>query len=180
MQERHGKQRIAKQLFDTRVHTSFTDDDRSVIDNSLFFFIATSDSDGSLDCSYKGGHQGFVKILSDDELAFANYDGNGMYRTLGNIQLNPNVGLLFIQFSDDKRRIRVNGHASVSYNAKHLAQFNSAESVVIVKPSFIFPNCPRHIHTMELKAKSIYSPTEGYSPPEPYWKSKPDLKDYID
>jgi len=179
LQQRNDSTRIANQLRDTRMHSQFTDDDRSVIDPSLFFFLSTSSSDGMLDCSYKGGNEGFVKVLQDDLLVFANYDGNGMYRSLGNIEENGNVALLFIQFDGSKRRIRINGTASVSYEKHYIQEFPMAESVVLVKPTHIFPNCPRNIHTMVLKEKSIYSPSEGYKPPEPFWKSKPDLKDFV-
>lgn len=180
MQSHHNSERIAKQLHDTRVHHAFTNDDRAIINASLFFFLATSDDEGNTDCSYKGGDEGFVYVISDHTLAFANYDGNGMYRSLGNIKLNPKVGLLFIQFDNNKQRIRVNGEAIVSYDKALVNRFPGAESVVLVTAKYIFPNCPRNIHTMELKSKSIYSPSEGYEPPEPYWKSKSDLKDYLD
>ncbi len=180
LQKKHNSERIATQLYDTRLHSTFTEDDKSIIDSSLFFFIASSDDKGNCDCSYKGGNIGFVKIVSESKLVFANYDGNGMYRSLGNIHLNPKIGLLFIQFEKDKRRIRVNGHAELSYDQKLLADFPGAESIILVTATHIFPNCPRNIHTMEMKKTSIYSPNHGYSPPEPFWKSKPDLKDYLD
>lgn len=179
LQQRHDSTGIANQLRYTRMHKKFTDDDRSVIEPSLFFFLSTSSCAGMLDCSYKGGSVGFVKILEDDLLAFPNYDGNGMYRSLGNIQENGNVALLFIQFDGSKRRIRINGKATISYEQRYVQDFPMAESVVLVKPSHIFPNCPRNIHTMEFKERSIYSPLEGYKPPEPFWKSKPDLKDFV-
>ena len=53
---------------------------------------------GRPDCSYKGGAPGFVRVTADDELAFPSYDGNGMFRSLGNLLVNPAVGLLFIDF----------------------------------------------------------------------------------
>jgi hypothetical protein len=178
-QQRNDTTRIASQLRDTRMHSKFTDDDRSVIEPSLFFFLSTSSSDGMLDCSFKGGDTGFVKVLRDDLLVFANYDGNGMYRSLGNISENPSVALLFIQFDGNKRRVRLNGLASISYDKHYVREFPLAECVVLVKPTHIFPNCPRNIPTLEFKEKSIYCPSEGYRPPEPYWKSKPDLKEFL-
>ena len=69
--------------------------DRELIENSIYFFLATADADGRPDCSYKGGAPGFVRITGPDDLAFPDYDGNGMFKSLGNMAINPNVGLLF-------------------------------------------------------------------------------------
>ncbi|MGF1900702.1 pyridoxamine 5'-phosphate oxidase family protein [Aliivibrio sifiae] len=179
IQKLNGSERIAKQLEDTRLMIEFNDDVAQIVNSSLFFFIATSSGDRNLECSYKGGNEGFVRVMSDNELAFANYDGNGMYKTLGNIDENPEVALLFIQFNGDKRRIRINGRARISTDKEITQHFPKAESVIIVEAEFIFPNCSRHIHTMRFEENSIYSPTEGYTPPEPYWKSKPDLAPYV-
>ena len=56
----------------------------------------------------KGGAPGFVKVIDGQRLAFPSYDGNGMYRSWGNVLVNPHVGLLFVDFENPKR-IRVNG-----------------------------------------------------------------------
>ena len=77
----------------------FTDEDRQFIESRSMFFLATTDADGWPDCSYKGGLPGFVAVL--ETLArwpFPSYDGNGMFRSLGNIAVNPRVGMLFIDF----------------------------------------------------------------------------------
>ena len=69
--------------------------------------------DGAPDCSYKGGLPGFVRMVDDRTLAIPDYDGNGQYRTWGNVLVNPRVGLLFIDFETPKR-LRVNGSAVLS------------------------------------------------------------------
>ena len=74
--------------------------------------LATADAQGHPDCSYKGGLPGFVQVVDDVTLAFPSYDGNGQFRSLGNLWLNPNVGMLFIDFEATKR-IRINGVASI-------------------------------------------------------------------
>jgi hypothetical protein len=53
-----------------------------------------------------------VHVLDERTLAIPDYDGNGMYRTWGNVLVNPRVGLLFLDFESPKR-IRVNGTARV-------------------------------------------------------------------
>ncbi|MSQ32379.1 MAG: hypothetical protein EXR59_03960 [Dehalococcoidia bacterium] len=90
--------RIADRLEQVTVHDVFTDDDREVIESAPMFFLATADENGQPDCSYKGGLPGFVRIVDQNTLAFPNYNGNGMYRSMGNIVKNPQVGMLFIDF----------------------------------------------------------------------------------
>jgi uncharacterized protein len=62
-----------------------------------FFFIASSYRNQP-DCSFKAGDPGFVRITGPSTLEFSDYDGNLMFRTLGNIAMHPNVGLLIISF----------------------------------------------------------------------------------
>ena len=94
--------------------TAFTPDDKAFIESVIYFFIATADADGHPDCSFKGGAPGFVRVTGDSELMFPDYDGNGMFKSLGNLLVNPNVGLLFIGLHERPRRLRVNGRARVS------------------------------------------------------------------
>ena len=63
------------------------------------FFLATADEHGMPQCSYKGGDPGFVRVVDEHTLAFPSYDGNGMYLSLGNLLVNPQVGILFIDFA---------------------------------------------------------------------------------
>jgi hypothetical protein len=51
--------------------------------------------------------------------------------------------------------------------------------IVRIKARDIFPNCPRYIHSMEMAEISEYALKSGYTPPEPFWKSKPNLKEYL-
>src|SRR5262245_58818144 len=100
LQDRFDSRRIADRRKKVTVHTTFDDDDRAFIGKAAQFFLATADAEGRPDCSYKGGMPGFVRILDVVTLAFPDYDGNGMFRSLGNIVVNPNVGLLFIDFQE--------------------------------------------------------------------------------
>src|SRR5207253_10075676 len=93
--------------------SQFTDEDKNFIENCIYFFIATADASGRPDCSFKGGASGFVRVTGPSELAFPDYDGNGMFKSLGNLVVNPHVGLLFIDLHERPRRLRVNGTATV-------------------------------------------------------------------
>jgi predicted pyridoxine 5'-phosphate oxidase superfamily flavin-nucleotide-binding protein len=119
-----------------------------------------------------------VRVTARDELVFPDYDGNGMFLSIGNIAVNPNVGLLFIDFEKPKR-LRVDGTASVSRDDPLLRHTVGAQLIVRVKARAIYPNCPRYIPKMQLVEPSIYAPRAGVAPPEPAWKSFPEFKDAV-
>jgi predicted pyridoxine 5'-phosphate oxidase superfamily flavin-nucleotide-binding protein len=169
LQDRFDTRRLADRLDEKLGRTAFTPEDREFIESRRLFFLATADSEGQPDCSYKGGEPGFVRVTGADELAFPSYDGNGMFRSLGNVLVNPSVALLFIDF-ERPNRLRVNGSASIGEGDPLLASFAGAQVVVRVRATSIFPNCPRYIHRMTLVEASPYAPREGYTPPVPKWK----------
>jgi len=179
LQDQFDSRRIADRLVEKLTHTEFTDSDRAFIEGAMFFFLATSDDRGQPDCSFKGGMPGFVKVIGPGELAFPDYDGNGMFKSLGNIVANPNVGLLFIDMGEKPRRVRVNGEATVSRDDPLMQRFAGAQLLVRVKARAIFPNCPRYIVTPGTAEASKYAPRPDYAPPEPAWKGFDDFKDYI-
>ena len=179
LQDDFDSRRIADRLEEKLTRFAFTDQDRVFIEGTMFFFLATADAEGRPDCSFKGGKPGFVRIVDADELAFPDYDGNGMFKSLGNILVNPSVGLLFIDMGEKPRRMRVNGEASVSYDDPLMQRFAGAQLLVRVKARAIFPNCPRYIVTPGSAAASKYAPRPGHEPPEPAWKAFDDFKDYI-
>ena len=178
LQDRFDSRRIADRLEQITVHGRFTDDDRGFIERCSMFFLATADADGWPDCSYKGGLPGFVRVVDDRTLAFPSYDGNGMFRSLGNTVVNPKVGMLFIDF-EHPNRMRVNGTASLHDDDELLAGFDGAQLVVRVRVERIFPNCPRYIHRMQLVEHSVYAPRPGHVPPTPEWKDMDVFRDYL-
>jgi uncharacterized protein len=169
LQDHRETRRLADRLEAVTVHDAFTDEDRAFIERSSMFFLATADASGRPDCSYKGGMPGFVRVLDPRTLAFPDYDGNGMYRSCGNVLANPHVGMLFVDF-ENARRIRVNGVASISLEDPLLASFPGAVLVVRVAATRIFPNCPRYLHRMTLTEYSAYAPRPDHAPPVPAWK----------
>lgn len=169
---------LADRLNQVTVRTAFTEDDRAFIQRCPMFFIATADAQGHPDCSYKGGLPGFVRVLDDHTLAIPDYDGNGMYRTWGNVVVNPHVGLLFLDFEQPKR-MRVNGTARVREDDPLLTEFQGAVFIVRVTATQIFPNCPRYIHKMRLVEHSAYAPKPDYIPPVPAWKTFDSFRDAL-
>jgi hypothetical protein len=133
------------------------------------FFLATADAAGQPNCSYKGGDPGFVRVLDESTLMFPNYDGNGMYISIGNTTENPHVGLLFIDFENQKR-LRVNGVAAIAPAAAADPPYPEAQFVVQVSVRQVFPNCPRYIHKMQRTERSKFVPMPAVRTPVPGWK----------
>ena len=178
LQDQFDTRRLADRLYEVRAHATFSDRDRAFLERSAMFFLATADAAGRPDCSYKGGLPGFVRVVDDRTLAFPDYDGNGMFRSLGNLRVNPHVGLLFIDF-EQPGRLRVNGTATVHDDDPLLAELPGAQLIVRVRAERIFPNCPRYIHQMAFVERSVYAPRPDYAPPEPEWKSREDVRDAV-
>ena len=171
LQERFGSTPLADRLEQVTHRERLTDDDKSFIESVSYFFLATADEQGRPDCSYKGGAPGFVQVPAADLIVFPDYDGNGMFRSLGNMSVSPAVGLLFIQMGEAPKRLRVNGKALVSVDDPLIASFSGAQAIVRVTPEHVFPNCPRYVHDLEHAKASPYIPASDATPLEPVWKS---------
>ena len=169
LQDAFDTRRLADRLAEKLLRSAFNDEDRAFIGSQRMFFLATTDAEGYPDCSYKGGDPGFVRVLDERTLVFPSYDGNGMFKSLGNIRANPAVGLLFLSFEEPKR-LRVNGMASVSADDAAMSLFPGAQLVVRVTAHHIFPNCPRYIHKRTLVERSRFVPRAEEPPPVPDWK----------
>lgn len=178
LQDRFDSRRIADRLEQLK-RTEFTEDDKAFVESAIYFFLATADHEGQPDCSFKGGPAGFVRVTGPSELAFPDYDGNGMFKSLGNVEVNPQVGLLFIALHGPPRRLRVNGTARIDRDDPLLAGTVGAQMIVRVQARAIFPNCPRYIPSLDLAEPSVYTPVAGQAPVEPAWKSFEIFKDDV-
>ena len=108
LQDRFDSRRISDRLEEKLTRGEFTADDKAFIEGLPYFFLATADDRGRPDCSFKGGPPGFVRVTGKSEIAFPDYDGNGMFKSLGNVAVNDGVGLLFIAMHGKPKRLRVN------------------------------------------------------------------------
>lgn len=186
LQDRYGARKVAD-LIDKATKVSNFDEDefgyRAFIEESMYFFLATSSGENT-DCSFKGGPKGFVRITGPNTIVFPDYDGNRMYKSLGNIRENPNIGMLFIRFESEegKRylRVRVNGRAQVHDAHPLLDDFPGAKRLVEVTTHHIYLNCPRYIPAMQLVEDSAHLPEAGKDQPVPAWKNKPGIKEALE
>ena len=169
IQDRFDSRRLADTISQRTVHDRITDHDRDFIERMDMFFIASEGADGRLDCSYKGGDVGFVRVIDEHTVAFPSYDGNGQFMTTGNIIETGKVGMLFIDFQN-QWRMRLNGIATIDFDDPLKDSWPEAQFVVRVKAEEVFPNCPRYIHHMEMVERSVFVPRAGCETPDPDWK----------
>jgi len=169
LQDKFDTRRLADLIEERVVGDTINDDDRAFIEERDMFFIATADADGRTNCSYKGGEPGFVRVIDEQTIAFPNYDGNGMYLSMGNLLSTGHVGLLFIDF-ENQRRMRLNGIASIDEQDPLAAEYPEAQFIVRVRATEVFSNCPRYIHKYQLVERSKYVPHEACQTPVPDWK----------
>ena len=170
LQDRFDARRIANRLEEVDLVAKFTDLHRNVIESAPMFFLATADVEGRPDVSYKGGLPGFVRVIGPHTLAFPDYNGNGMFKSLGTIFDNPNVGLIFINWAENPKKLRVLGKASIDEDDALLREYTGAQLIVRVNAERIFDNCPRYLHEVEFKSYSRYVPRPDHVVPIPDWK----------
>ena len=170
LQDRFDSRRLADRLEDRIVRPTLSADQRAFVESLDCFFLATADAEGRPSCSYKGGDPGFLRCVDERTVVFPSYDGNGMFVSLGNALVNPEVGLLLIDFEQGDR-MRIHGTASLVDESDPLASsFEGAQVVVRVAVREVFPNCPRYIHRRTLVEPSAFVPREGCETPVPDWK----------
>jgi predicted pyridoxine 5'-phosphate oxidase superfamily flavin-nucleotide-binding protein len=190
MDELYGEQhKLLQQEFDTGkladrvkefiVLTEIADEHKAFIESRDMFFLTSIDHRGYPTCSHKGGMPGFIKVIDSKTIAFPSYDGNGMFLSLGNINGNNKIGMLFIDF-ETPHRVRVHGTASINKHDPLCEEFRGSELVVRVTIKEIFVNCPRYIHHYRRVEFSKYAPKANFeSPLIPQWKRIEGLQDVL-
>src|SRR3989344_477691 len=169
LQDAYDTRRLADRLEESLLHDTIQPSDKDFIERMDMFFLATVDERGHVNCSYKAGEPGFVRVVDEHTLAFPNYDGNGMYLTTGNILQTRQVGMLFIDFENQKR-MRLNGEATIHQDDPLLKNYPEAQFIVRVRAREVFANCPRYIHKMKLVQRSRFVPKKECPTPVPGWK----------
>jgi predicted pyridoxine 5'-phosphate oxidase superfamily flavin-nucleotide-binding protein len=171
LQDRFDTRRLADRL-DEATSDRISDAHRVFIESRDMFFLATADADGVPQCSYKGGEPGFVRVVDERTIAFPVYDGNGMFLSMGNVNVNPHVGILFVDL-ERGTRLRFNGVATVTEADPLLGSYPGAQLVVRVRGDAVFANCRRYVHRYELVERSPFVPSASAEPPVPDWKLDP-------
>ena len=153
LQDRFETRDLADRLQLAIVTEELSPEQMDFIHARNMFFLSTIDEFGFPSASYKGGAPGFVRAPRGGELYFPNYDGNGMYMSLGNIEASGKVGLL--------------------------ESFPGAQLVVKVAIEKVWQNCPRYVHRMQLTEASPYLPAEDGTAQLALWKRIDGVQDVL-
>jgi ferredoxin-NADP reductase/predicted pyridoxine 5'-phosphate oxidase superfamily flavin-nucleotide-binding protein len=117
-------------------HEQLTPELRRWIERADTFFIASGHRAGDaayfgMDASHRGGEPGFVQVLDEHTLVWPDYAGNNLFNTLGNLLLDPRVGLLFVDF-EHGHLLQLSGRAAIDWDSAEVAQTPGARRLVTV------------------------------------------------
>jgi uncharacterized protein len=148
---RHGYERMERSR---GWPTTVTPDLAAFIADARSFYLATASAEGQPYIQHRGGPAGFLKILDDKTLAFADYSGNKQYITLGNLAENPRA-YIFIMDYVHQRRVKLWGTAKVIEGDDELLSKLAdpgyrarPERVIVFTLEAWDQNCPQHIPRM--------------------------------
>jgi predicted pyridoxine 5'-phosphate oxidase superfamily flavin-nucleotide-binding protein len=116
------------------------------------FYLGTANAEGQPYIQYRGGSPGFLKVLDDRTLAFADFGGNRQYITLGNLSDNPKAFIFLMDYANSQR-VKLWGTASVvEDDADLLERLRDPDYPGKVERAIVFTveawdiNCLQHIH----------------------------------
>ena len=114
-------------------------------------YLATASRDGQPYVQHRGGPKGFIRVLDESTLGFADYAGNRQYITAGNLMENDRAFLFLMDYAH-RRRVKIWGRARVVENdpeliARLMPQGYSArpEQAILFTVVAWDVNCPQHI-----------------------------------
>jgi predicted pyridoxine 5'-phosphate oxidase superfamily flavin-nucleotide-binding protein len=146
---RHGYARMERgQGWETHVTPELAE----FIADLDMFYLGTANAQGQPYIQYRGGAPGFLKVVDDQTLGFADFGGNQQYITLGNLSENPKAFIFLMDYANS-RRIKLWGTAKVIENDPALLK-TLADPSYPAKPqrAILFTieawdmNCHQHIH----------------------------------
>ena len=133
-------------------HTKVTPELKVFLSELDMFYLGTANSEGQPYIQYRGGSPGFLKVLDDKTLGFADFAGNKQYITLGNLSENPKALIFLIDYVNS-RRVKLWGYAyAVEDDPTLLDQLRDPSYPAEVQRAILFTieawdvNCPQHIH----------------------------------
>ncbi len=151
-QERHGSRHDYARMENAGGwKTRITDDLAAFIAAQNSVFLATATLDGQPYIQHRGGPPGFLTVIDDTTIGFADYSGNRQYITLGNLKDNSKAYLFLIDYAH-RRRIKIWGEARAvegdeTLEAKLMPDDYKAkaERVILFTVKAWDANCPQHI-----------------------------------
>ena len=133
--------------WETRINAEL----KEFIEAQTSVFLATANAEGQPYIQHRGGPVGFLHVLDDQTIAFADFVGNRQFITVGNLVENPKAHLFLIDYAH-QQRIKIWGEARVVENDAELTERLMAQGykarttqVILFKVSAWDANCPKHI-----------------------------------
>jgi predicted pyridoxine 5'-phosphate oxidase superfamily flavin-nucleotide-binding protein len=123
LQRRLGTSERAERFYDEQVLDHLNERMREFVQRQEMFFLATADASGECDSSFRAGPAGFLRVLGERSLAYPEYRGNGVHASLGNIEENPHLGIMLIDFTRARIGLHVNGRAAVLEDEEFRAMY---------------------------------------------------------
>jgi len=140
LQKEFASTQEALSFYNKQVLTHLAPLMKTFIAKQEMMFISTADASGECDASFRTGEKGFVHVIDDRHLIYAEYTGNGVMASMGNISENPNIGLMFLDFFETKVGLHINGKANILRKEtlkEALANFDGLyENLITNKPPF--------------------------------------------
>ena len=169
---------LADRIVEAVVTEELSDPQAEFIHSRNMFYLSTIDESGYPSCSYKGGDLGFVRVINPVTIVFPNYDGNGMFMSMGNIQDKAKVGLLFMDF-ETPQRLRLRGEARCLREGPMLDSYPGANLVVEISVNHVWVNCPRYVHRMQPLEQWPYVPGKDGAVSLALWKRVDLIQDVL-
>jgi predicted pyridoxine 5'-phosphate oxidase superfamily flavin-nucleotide-binding protein len=151
--ERGSRAAYARQEQKGGSPTTVTSELASLLAETRSFYIATSGPDGQPYIQHRGGPKGFLRVLDETTLGFADFAGNRQYITTGNLADNPR-SFLFLMDYVNRRRVKIWGTARVVDDADLVARLFPDDYDARQEQAILFTiaawsrNCPQHIPQM--------------------------------
>ncbi len=109
--------------------STFSEAQRQWIERADTFFIGSVHEQAGMDCSHRGGNPGFVRVKDDRHVVFADYSGNNMFQTLGNLSLDSRAALLFLDF-ETGGTLQVSGRAKIIWDEALAREWAEAQRLI--------------------------------------------------
>ena len=151
LQERYGSRKAyARREQEGAWETTITPECADFIRRQTSVFLSTANGDGQPYIQHRGGPPGFLHVVDNKNIAFADFSGNKQYITTGNLADNRKAFLFLIDYARGQR-IKIWGEAYIDEDTKLLARLMPedyrarAERAIVFKVSLWDANCPQHI-----------------------------------
>ncbi|MDX2050972.1 MAG: pyridoxamine 5'-phosphate oxidase family protein [Polyangiaceae bacterium] len=131
--------------------TKINEELAAFIHEQTSFFLATANQEGQPYIQHRGGPKGFLRVLDESTLGFADFRGNRQYISMGNLVEQPKVHLFLIDYAE-RRRVKIWGEARVVEDDPELLKELTPdgyeahpERVMLIHVKAWDANCPQHI-----------------------------------